>query len=332
MFDITLQPSGERYLASASDTILQALEQGGLEFPAFCRHGHCGLCRAELLAGMCAPDVDEPPAQGLIGPGEILICARHPVADLVLRLDWGPGRAPAIPARVVGITRLSREIYRLELRLPIVQPFTFAPGQFVLLRLKNLVRAYALANAPHERNPELHVHTSPGGQLETALAGLEVGHLVTIEGPFGQFYYRPEAGVQECRILLLAQGTGYAPMRSILRHLSETLGGSFSGRVELVWEAPAVEALYDEILLRRLEAEWEWFQYHPVVRDPDRARPPLSPEDPLTPARVAGAICYLAGPGIWVSAAHARLRALGVPEKAIYREPFGPDVRSASVP
>ncbi|EQD80888.1 Ferredoxin domain protein, partial [mine drainage metagenome] len=61
-FGITLQPSADHYPAEASQTILQALERGGLEFPAFCRHGHCGLCRARLLSGTLAPEDRTQPA------------------------------------------------------------------------------------------------------------------------------------------------------------------------------------------------------------------------------------------------------------------------------
>ncbi|EQD43603.1 CDP-6-deoxy-delta-3,4-glucoseen reductase, partial [mine drainage metagenome] len=161
-FGITLQPSADHYPAEASQTILQALERGGLEFPAFCRHGHCGLCRARLLSGTLAPEDRTQPAHALIEEGEILICTSRPGADLELCLFWGPGRAPEIPARVTRIESLATGIHRLVLRLPVVQPFTFAPGQFVLLRLAGLVRAYALANPPHERDPELHIQSTRG--------------------------------------------------------------------------------------------------------------------------------------------------------------------------
>ncbi len=325
-FDITLQPSAERYPAGAGETILQALERGGLEFPAFCRHGHCGLCRAQLLSGTHAPDSTQP-ADGLMGTDEILICASRPTADLELRLFWGLGRAPEIPARVTEFTPLSSKSHRLKLRLPVVQPFTFKPGQFVLLRLSGLVRAYALTNPPHERDPELHIRPTPGGMLEQALTGLKPGDLVTIEGPCGQFYYRPTTAFQSRRTLLVAGGMGYAPLKSILRHIHETVDESYPGEIELVWEAATGEDLYDHVWLRRLAAEWTRFHYHPVVGHPDTGQtiPVGTAPDALTRTRVAGAICYLAGAGAMVNASMRKLLSLGVPENAIYRESFGAD-------
>ncbi len=327
-FSISLWPSADRCPGHATETILQALERGGLEFPAFCRHGHCGLCRAALLKGTLAPGAARQPAQGLLAPGEILICDARPASDLELRLFWGPGRAPQMPARVIRIDRDLTGTLGLGLRLPLVQRFGFAPGQFVCLHLEGLIRAYSLANPPHERDLELHIRSSPGGVLDHALAELRVGNLVTVEGPFGQFFYRPQPALSDRSLLLVAGGTGYAPMKSILRHIREGALEPKPCALELIWAAETPAHLYDHAFLEKLASTWNRFHYRPVVLHPasDGAIAAGTAPDLITSELASGAICYLAGPSTLVAACERRLRSLGVPASRIYHESFGWDV------
>lgn len=329
-FDITLEPQTERYPARASETILQALERNGLSFPAFCRHGHCGLCRAALRSGTVAPSDGPQPAETLIGAGEVLICASRPVSDLTLTLSWGAGRAPEIPARVVALQALRPDIHRLVLRLPRVQPFHFAPGQFVLLHGAGGVRAYALANPPHERHPELHIQSIPGGRLRQALCALTPGSLVTLEGPLGPFYYRPPSSLPDPATLLVACGMGYAPMKSILRHLYEREGDPSWGPVDLIWETPTEEALYDHDWLCRLAAAWPRFHYHPRIVPEHKGPAPRGLPAALAARACERLTCYLAGSPRPVVAWAEHLLACGIPEGAIYREPFGTETASAA--
>jgi CDP-4-dehydro-6-deoxyglucose reductase len=68
---------------------------------------------------------------------------------------------------------------------------------------------------------------------------LREGSLLRIEGPIGQFSYRPGAGP----VIMIAGGTGFAPLKSMLRHALE----SGSGRdIHLYWGARHRQDVYEE--------------------------------------------------------------------------------------
>jgi CDP-4-dehydro-6-deoxyglucose reductase len=65
-----------------------------------------------------------------------------------------------------------------------------------------------------------------------------VGSLLRIEGPVGQFVYRPGS----TPILMIAGGTGFAPLKSMLRHVLEN---GIDRRIHLYWGARREEDLYE---------------------------------------------------------------------------------------
>jgi len=84
-FQITVQMAGTSSVidASATETVLVALERAGLAPPSLCRSGECGFCRSLLVSGevFALPDSDGRRAAdkrlGYFHP-----CASYPVSDL----------------------------------------------------------------------------------------------------------------------------------------------------------------------------------------------------------------------------------------------------------
>jgi CDP-4-dehydro-6-deoxyglucose reductase len=98
------------------------------------------------------------------------------------------------------------------------------------------------------------VRRVPGGGFTDRLFGdLPVGSLLRIEGPLGQFAY--EAG--ERPLLMVAGGTGFAPLKSMLRHILET-GGHRD--IFLYWGARQAVDVYEEGLVL------EWARRYPQLR------------------------------------------------------------------
>jgi ferredoxin-NADP reductase len=104
--------------------------------------------------------------------------------------------------------------------------FSFHAGQAVLAGLADgtVKRPYSIACSPEQagrdRAIELLVqiddHAAPDPHLERAVPGT----VLRIEGPFGSFTLpRP---LPERRVLLVAGGTGIAPLRSMMWHLLES--------------------------------------------------------------------------------------------------------------
>ena len=94
------------------------------------------------------------------------------------------------------------------------EAFEFEPGQWVNFRFpEGVSRAYTIASAP--QRPEalqlcVRVGEGKGGQ---ALAKLEAGASVTIEGPYGDFLLPDD---DDRGVVLLAGDVGIAPIRSIV--------------------------------------------------------------------------------------------------------------------
>jgi CDP-4-dehydro-6-deoxyglucose reductase, E3 len=85
-----------------------------------------------------------------------------------------------------------------------------------------------------------------------AQPALAVGSLLRIEGPVGQFSYRDGAGP----LLMVAGGTGFAPLKSMLRHVLET---GIPRNIHLYWGVRHARDLYEESLVL------EWVRRHPQL-------------------------------------------------------------------
>lgn len=77
--------------ARATETLLVALERGGLAPPSQCRSGECGFCRARLIQGdaYIIPDADGRRAADKEA-GYLHLCASYPLSDLELDVARGP--------------------------------------------------------------------------------------------------------------------------------------------------------------------------------------------------------------------------------------------------
>lgn len=107
-------------------------------------------------------------------------------------------------------------------RLKFPSPFSFIPGQFVMIHFvngeqKEVKRAYSIASAPSKENTiDLCIRKVPRGMASTFLHDLKDGESVKVTGPFGKFSLDPNI-VRD--LVLIAGGTGIAPIRSILQTL-----------------------------------------------------------------------------------------------------------------
>jgi ferredoxin len=68
-----------------NQTLLECLENSGVEVHYHCRDGFCGACRVTLLSGEINYPQGEPLA--FVGENEILPCCCVPVTDISLELD-----------------------------------------------------------------------------------------------------------------------------------------------------------------------------------------------------------------------------------------------------
>ena len=102
--------------------------------------------------------------------------------------------------------------------------FDFKAGQFTNVRFEDpdnkeeiLQRAYSFASMPATNSFELCIELIEGGKGSRFFAGLKVGEEIDLKTPFGFCNLERE---NRNNLLMIATGTGIAPMKSILEDLA----------------------------------------------------------------------------------------------------------------
>lgn len=138
-------------------------------------------------------------------------------------------------------------------RLSFNKPFHFAAGQFVMLHLKEpdgsiIKRAYSIASSPkHQDFIELCIRKVAGGSATNILFDLKEGETIEVSGPLGKFQLDPQS---QKDLVLVAGGTGIAPIRSILHTLP------LAQLKNNVWFYFGINTL-DDFLFQEELAKWE---------------------------------------------------------------------------
>ncbi len=311
-------PSHRDFEARVDEAVLAAALRQHLNLPHSCKGGSCGTCRVRLLSGRVAYPHGRPSGIDASeeAAGFALICQARALDDLVLETreirHVTDVEIRELPARVARMQRLAPEVMGLWLRLPAIEPFTWQAGQYVDVMLPGeRRRSFSLANPPHDAALlELHVRHAPGGAFsEQVFGGMKEGSLLRIEGPLGQFVYR--AG--ERPLLAIGGGTGYAPLKAILREVIEK--GAQRG-ITLYWGARDVRDLYDDAWLRALAARHPQFRYVGVTSE-------LVHEAVLRDVADLGSYdVYAAGPPAMIDAVRHELPGRGADPARIFFDSF----------
>jgi CDP-4-dehydro-6-deoxyglucose reductase/ferredoxin-NAD(P)+ reductase (naphthalene dioxygenase ferredoxin-specific) len=314
--------------AEPGDTILDALILAGVPFPYSCQAGNCGTCKCELVDG----DVFE------LEHSEHALTAAERSRSLILACRtqvWGDTRIRRLESeelvihpsrvmrcRVVALEDLTHDIKSVRLVAESGGPFTFSAGQYAQVEFgPGMSKHYSMANTPAEPELEFHIRRMPGGRTSTHVGTqLKVGDVVKVSGPLGSSYLRDHhAGP----VLLVAGGSGFAPMQSILGTL---LGRNYPGEVTLYVGVRSERDLYREALLKDLVASHPNFGYHVVLSEQigSRGRRYGLVHEALAQdlADPAGCKAYLAGPPVMVEAAAAVLEARGLAPRDIHADAF----------
>ncbi len=275
---VRIEPHGRTLRVAAGEPVLQAALAAGLNLPHSCKSGHCSSCRARLVAG----EIHYPNGRPLgitaeeAGEGQVLLCQARPRSDLVVEARLIASVADVeiktLPCRIARLTPLAADVLQVMLQLPAVERLRFHPGQYLDVLLEGgKRRSFSIACPPHDAGLiELHVRRVAGGGFTQRLFGagaagaalavpdahgsaLAPGSLLRIEGPMGQFSYR--AGSSP--VIMVAGGTGFAPLKSMLRHVLET---GISRDIHFYWGARHAADVYEE------ERVLGWTRRHPRLR------------------------------------------------------------------
>lgn len=325
MFTVRIEPYGREIHVRPGQNVLDAALAAGLNIPHSCKAGHCGSCRARLRAGEIHYPRGRPaglmPAEA--AQGRVLLCQAEPASDLIVEARLVARAAEVeikrLPCRIAAKTLLAPDVLRVDLRLPAVESLEFRAGQYLDVLLDDdRRRSFSIASPPHDaRTLELHVRRVASGDFTQRLfEELAVGALLRIEAPIGQFAY--ESGPEP--LLLVAGGTGWAPLKSMLRTELETTAAGASARpVHLFWGARNAVDLYEDALLR------DWVDAHPRLRYTavlSEATVTAAPHQRLgwvhevvlrEYAELARCSAWVAGPPALIEAARTAFTAAGLP-------------------
>ncbi len=271
-YQITVQPSGATFTCEAGETLLEAALRQGLIVPYGCKDGACGACKGTIREGSVDLGRYQPGALSgdEIDAGKALLCTARATSDLVIE-NRQITRADAIqiktlPARVEKLEKRAPDVIELHLRLPASEKFQFRAGQYIDFLLKDgKRRSYSLANAPEKEGVlELHIRLVPGGLFTEQVFGtMKVKDILRFEGPHGGFFLREESTKP---VILLASGTGFAPIKSIVEH---ALAQGSSRPLHIYWGCRKQADLYMNTLPEDWATKYPHIQYTPVLSEPE---------------------------------------------------------------
>ena len=245
--------NGLEFNSVDGQTILDAARQNNTAIEHSCRNGRCGVCVAPLLEGETDAVIDEEflgKSKGKVKVKDktegvnILTCCRVAISDIYLDIeDLGIiGSLPllTLPCRIDSIKKLNDDVVGIVLRLPPGRDFMFCAGQYIDLIHAGIRRSYSIANSPRtDGKLELQVKKVQGGVMSDHLFDQAAQNdLLRLEGPFGTFSYRED---ESENIVLLATGTGIAPIKAMLEYFSEF---RVKKNIYVVWGARRHADLY----------------------------------------------------------------------------------------
>jgi CDP-4-dehydro-6-deoxyglucose reductase len=227
-FQISVQPSGRSFQANPDESILAAGIRQGVGLPYGCKDGACGSCKCRKLEGTVVhgPHQAKARSEEEAAAGYVLTCCAIPHSDVVLEsrnvTDESAFPIKKMPVRVAQLTKLSHDVMQVRLQLPATETFRYHAGQYVEFLLRDgSRRAYSMGNEPSTQltSPglELHIRHMPGGKFTDHVFGvMKEKEILRVEGPFGSFYLRDDSAAP---IVLLASGTGFAPIKALVEQM-----------------------------------------------------------------------------------------------------------------
>ena len=224
-FQVTVRPSGRRFEAQPTDSILDAGLRAGLNLAHGCANGSCGDCRVRVLSGEVDAfrhhdfRISDPERAS----GTVLACCQRVLSDVEIEAHEidSVREIPeqSITARITRLERLQGGVTVLHLRTPRSRTLQFLAGQQLQLTLPDMPpRQLLIASCPCDGlHLRFHVDTATSGAFGQFVAsGLEPRTEVGIVGPQGAFVL-DESSTRP--LLFLAWNTGFAAIESLIEHV-----------------------------------------------------------------------------------------------------------------
>lgn len=331
-YRITIKPSNHVFAVHDGETVLEAALREGFVIAYGCRNGACGTCKGKVIEG--SVDYGSYQDHALSGAeralGMALFCQARPLTDLAIECrEIGAMRdiqIRTLPCRVQKMERLASDVMLLQLKLPANERLQFLAGQYIDILLKDGTRrSLSMANAPHDDALlQLHLRNYGGPFSDHVFNRMKEKEILRFEGPLGTFFLREDS---DRPIVLLASGTGFAPIKAIVEH---ALHKGLARTMTLYWGGRGRADLY----MNALAEQWQRghaIRYVPALSEPQPGdnwrgrvgfvhRAVMEDFPDLSGHRV-----YACGVPAMVEAAHRDFTALcGLPEDEFFSDAFTP--------
>ncbi len=324
-----------QFEANEDDTIYLAALKNRIRIETDCLEGACATCKGVCTTG--AYRMDEYSEEALSAEEaarrEVLTCQMHVLSDCVIEYPYESGiamKAPPVtrPGRVAEVETVADNVVRLVVEPDDADagPLSFLAGQYVHLGIPETEeqRSYSFANPPRITDRlEFFIKVLETGAMSEYVAGrAKVGDPMPVTGPFGRFYLRPPSRP----VLMIAGGTGLAPMLSMLDHMLDA--GHTGQAVHLLYGANTPSELFAAGALDAYAGRGLALTTELCTVEPDAAWTGATGHVTtlLRPELIHGGACdaYLCGPPPMIDAGTEWLRRAGLESARIHSEKFLP--------
>jgi Na+-transporting NADH:ubiquinone oxidoreductase subunit F len=327
---------GEKNLTvQGGGKLLGTLMEQGVFIPSACGgRGSCGLCKIKILEGAGPVLPTETPYLGPkeLGDGLRMACQVRVRQNIRVEIPAALLSIREFRARLAGLKDLTPTIKEVDLALEEPREIRFKPGQFVQFQAPEypgspepVYRAYSIASAASEPGRlTLTITRVPGGICTTYVHDhLKPGDTVRFNGPYGDFFLRDS----DAEILMMATGSGLAPLISILRQMRDE---KVRRKAVLFFGTRNREDLFYVEELRALEKELFDFTFVPVLSRPAEGDA-WEGRTGLVTAPLIGHLsqgdnskreAYLCGNPLMINSAVEIFRARGITDDRIFHDKF----------
>ena len=267
---LRIEPSGRSLEVEDGESVLDAALRHGIALPYGCQNGACRSCRGRVVSGEVHYPAGEPKALQPVDrrAGFALLCEAHLASDACIEVEEiDADRAIVVRdllCRVTAKEALSHDVVSLRCKLQEGERLTFLAGQYIDIILRDgRRRAFSLATPPaHDDAFELQIRHVPGGEFSSyVFSHIQERAILRMRGPLGSFYLRTH---EPRPAILMAGGTGFAPIKSIIE---DALTKSDGPPMHLYWGARTKRDLYAHALALEWARRHDRFHYIPVLSE-----------------------------------------------------------------
>jgi CDP-4-dehydro-6-deoxyglucose reductase, E3 len=269
-FQISVSPSGNKFSCAEDETILTAALRAGVGLPYGCKNGACGSCKGKVTEGSVTHGSHQQKTlpESEAAEGFSLFCCAYPHSDVQIEIreiaSSSDYPVKKLPSRVASLQKVSDDVMIVTLQLPATERFAYRAGQYIDFLLRDgKRRSYSIANASHtSEQVSLHIRHMRGGLFtDQVFSTLKERDILRFEGPQGTFFLREDS---DKPIILLASGTGFAPVKALVEQLVHI---ESKRPVSLYWGGRRPADLYMDALCKEWAATLPNFTYVPVISD-----------------------------------------------------------------